>query len=113
MIHLTADTPIMVATAPADFRCGVDGFIALCQHRLQQDPRSGTLYVFTNRARTMVRILAYEHVGNGPGRGYWLLTKRLSSGRFSGWPRAEHPLSPLAAQRLRQLLNGVLDSGHE
>lgn len=113
MIHLTASTPIRVATAPADFRKAIDGFVALCQHGLGQDPRSGTLYVFTNRARTMVRILAYEADAQGRGRGYWLMTKRLSRGRFEGWPRAGEPLSALAAHRLRQLLNGVLDSGND
>ena len=111
MIHLTASTPILVATAPADFRRGIDGFVALCQHGLGQDPRAGTLYVFINRARTMVRILAYEQ--SGEGRGYWLMTKRLSQGRYRGWPGGEQPLSALQAHRLRQLLNGVLDSTHD
>ena len=61
----------------------------------------------------MMRILAYEHHNQGKGSGYWLLTKRLSSGRFKGWPKGEQPLNVLAAQRLRQLLNGMLDSGHD
>lgn len=109
MIPLTASTPILVATAPADFRKAIDGFVALCQHGLGQDPRSGTLYVFSNRARTMIRILAYEHTAEAAGRGYWLMTKRLSSGRFVGWPGGAGPLNALAAHRLRQLLNGMLD----
>lgn len=45
MIPLTADTPILLATEPADFRSGIDGLAARCQHQLHQDPRSGTLYV--------------------------------------------------------------------
>ena len=113
MIPLTASTPILVATAPADFRKAIDGFVALCQHGLGRDPRSGTLYVFSNRARTMIRILAYEHTAEEAGRGYWLMTKRLSRGRFVGWPRGEAPLSALAAHRLRQLLNGMLDSADD
>ena len=113
MIHLTASTPILVATAPADFRKAIDGLVALCQHGLGQDPRSGTLYVFSNRARTMIRILAYEQTAEGAGRGYWLMTKRLSNGRFRGWPRGAEPLSALAAHRLRQLLNGMLDSSDD
>lgn len=108
MIHLTASTPILVATAAADFRCGVDGFVALCQQVLAQDPRSGTAYVFINRRRTMVRILAYESAEHGSG--YWLMTKRLSSGRFRDWPTGDRPVSVLAAQRLRRLLNVMLDS---
>lgn len=107
MIYLTATTPILVATAPADFRAGIDGFVGRCQHQLGQDPRSGTLYVFINRARTMVRILVYEH------NGYWLMTKRLSKGRYRHWPKATVPLSALQAQQLRQLLSNMLDSAHE
>jgi transposase len=104
MIHLTATTPILVATQAQDFRKGIDGFIAVCQHRLQQNPRSGTLFVFINRAATMVRILVYEH------NGYWLMSKRLSKGRYRGWPCGEQPISALQAHQLRQLLSGVLAS---
>jgi hypothetical protein len=113
MIHLTAATPILVATAPADFRRGIDGFVALCEQRLDVQPRNGTLYVFRNRARTMVRILAYETTSRGDGSGYWLLTKRLSRGRFQDWPAADGASSPLAAHRLRRLLNAMLDSGND
>jgi transposase len=108
MIHLTASSVIMLATAPADFRCGVDGLAALVQHRLGQNPRTGTLYVFRNRARTMIRILAYEACANEAGRGYWVLTKRLSRGRFAHWPSPTSPLSPLAAHQLRHVLNNLL-----
>lgn len=110
MIYLTATTPILVATAPADFRRGIDGFVALCEQHLGVAPRDGTLYVFRNRASTMVRILAYEITANGHGSGYWLLTKRLSRGRFREWPAGGDASNPLAAHRLRQLLNAMLDS---
>ena len=106
MIPLTASTVIRVATERADFRKGIDGFVALCQHDLQQNPRSGTWYVFLNRTATMVRILAYDPYGPG----YWLMTKRLSKGRFRGWPGGSSPLGPMQAHRLRQLLSGAVDS---
>ena len=102
MIPLTATTPIVLASAPVDFRAGIDGMVALCQHHLHQNPRSGTLYVFINRRSTMIRILVYEH------NGYWLMTKRLSQGRFGGWPRASEPVSALQAVQRRQLLAGAL-----
>ena len=102
MIHLTANTPILVAMQPADFRKGIDGFVALCQYSLQQSPRSGTLFVFRNRASTMIRILAYD------GNGFWLMTKRLSTGRFQGWPVSDQAIGYLQAVQLRQLLTGVL-----
>lgn len=107
MIHLTASTPILIATEPANFRCGIDGFVARCQHTLGQNPRSGTLFVFTNRRRTMIRVLAYD------ANGYWLCTKRLSKGRYRGWPKSSEPINPLQAQQLRRLLSNVLDSRDE
>jgi hypothetical protein len=44
--------------------------------------RWGTLFVFINRSKTMVRTLAYD------GTGFWLMTKRLSKGKFQGWPKS-------------------------
>lgn len=100
MIQLSANSPILLATQPADFRRGIDGMVAVCRQHLAQDPRSGTLFVFINRARTMVRVLVYE------GNGFWLMTKRLSKGKFIGWPSGSDPVSGLEARRLRQLLAG-------
>lgn len=102
MIPLTATTPIVLATAPVDFRAGIDGMVARCQHHLQQNPRSGTLYVFINRRATMIRILVYDT------NGYWLMTKRLSQGRYRGWPARGQPVSARHAVQLRQLLTGAL-----
>jgi transposase len=101
MIYLTATTPILLARAPADFRAGIDGLVARCQG-LQQNPRSGTRYVFINRRATMIRILAYET------NGFWLMTKRLSSGQYRGWPQGTEAVSALQAVTLRKLLAGVL-----
>ena len=101
MIHLTCDTAILLATQPADFRCGIDGFAALCRHQLQQEPRSGTVFVFTNRRKTMLRALCYD------GSGFWLMSKRLTKGRFQDWPQNNlGEVSPVAAKQLKALLTG-------
>ena len=100
MIHLTAETQILLATQPADFRCGIDGFVSICRNRLANDPRSGALFVFINRSKTMIRSLSYD------GTGFWLMSKRLSKGKFQGWPKSNEILSPVAARQLRALLLG-------
>ena len=61
-------------------RKGIDGLARVCQEQLQSDPFSGRLFVFSNRRRTALKILAYD------GRGFWLCQKRLSRGRFPYWP---------------------------
>ena len=102
MILLTHETSILLGTAPADFRKGLDGFVALCQHQLHQQPRSGTVFVFRNKARTMIRALCYD------GSGYWLMTKRLSQGKFTHWPQdAQQEVSVKTARELRLILNGA------
>ena len=100
MIQLSHHTRILLATQPADFRKGIDGLVALCRGVLEQDPRSGTYFVFINRSRTMIRVLVYD------GSGYWLMTKRLSKARFVGWPTVDTDLSAMAATQLRVLLSG-------
>ena len=106
MIHLTAQTRIFLATQPADFRSGIDGFVAQCRKTLASDPRNGSLFVFINRNKTMIRALTYD------GSGFWLMTKRLSQDKFKGWPRTDCAVNPVAAKQLRALLSGcVSDSG--
>jgi transposase len=100
MIHLTRDSNILIAIQPADFRQGIDGLATLCKQRLNCELRSGTLFVFINRNKTMVRALVYEN------NGFWLMTKRLSKGKFSGWPTVNNAITPLDATHLRKLLSG-------
>ena len=93
MIQITPHMRIRVAVEPADFRKGIDGLVRLCKETLQQDPFSGSVFVFRNRRRTALKVLIYD------GQGFWLCYKRLSSGRFRWWPthpgrmrtRREHP----------------------
>ena len=63
MIHLTEKTEIFLAINPVDFRKQIDGLVSLCRQHFDKNPRSGALYVFINRARTMIRVL--HHDGSG------------------------------------------------
>lgn len=103
MLQLSADTAIVLATQPQDFRKGIDGFVAICRDTLQQNPLADIRFIFINR--TMLRVLCYD------GNGYWLMTKRLSKGRFHGWPSSGSPVSKLVATQLRTLLRG--DTPHD
>lgn len=99
MLYLTANTKVLLATHPVDFRRQLDGLIALCQNQFNQNPRSGHFFVFINRSRTMIRVLCYEE------HGYWLATKRLSRGRYTLWPsKSNEPLSQGYATELTKIL---------
>jgi len=80
MLQLTPQSRIFVATAPVDFRKGIDGLGAVCRQILGENPLEGAVYVFRNRAGTALKLLLYD------GQGYWLMMKRLSQGRFAWCP---------------------------
>ena len=98
MLQLTPQSRIFVATEPVDFRKGIDGLAAVCRTVLGDNPLSGALYVFRNRAGTALKILLYD------GQGFWLCTKRLSQGRFTWWPQGADASARLAARELLILL---------
>lgn len=74
---------IWVAVEPVDFRKGIDGLAGLCRQQLQADPMDGALFVFRSRNGRALKCLVYD------SQGFWLCQKRLSSGRFTAWPRGE------------------------
>jgi transposase len=80
MIAVVPQMRVLVAVEPVDFRNGIDGLVAVCRQRLQADPMSGAIFVFSSRRRRSIKILAYD------GQGFVLCQKRLSTGRFSWWP---------------------------
>ena len=85
MIHLTAQTKILVATKPADFRQGIDGLAAVCRGRLSSDPRSGTLFVFINRSKTMVRSSSCRRIS---GSSFWVSGVQEARARSFLYPRS-------------------------
>jgi len=102
MLQLTPQSRIFVATAPVDFRKGIDGLAAVCRQVLGDNPLIGAVYVFRNRAGTALKLLLYD------GQGYWLCLKRFSQGRFTWWPTTTDARVPLSARELLIVLwNGA------
>lgn len=66
MLQLSPQTRILLATEPVDFRKGIDGLAAVCRRVLTEQPLSGTVFVFRNRAGTALKLLCYD------GQGFWL-----------------------------------------
>jgi len=82
MIQVTPQMRILVCVEPADFRKGIDGLCRVCRQEFHQDPFCGCVFVFRNRRATAVKLLAYD------GQGFWLCQKRMSKGKFTGWPQS-------------------------
>lgn len=70
MLSFSGSLKVFVALEPADMRKGFNGLHGLITEKLREDPRSGALFVFTNRRRTRLKILCWD------GTGLWVLTKR-------------------------------------
>jgi transposase len=101
VIQIAPQMRILVAIEAVDFRNGIDGLARVCKQQLQADAFSGGLFVFRNRRRTAIKILAYD------GQGFWLCQKRLSTGRFHFWPAsATEGTQGVAAHQLQVLLMG-------
>ena len=103
MLTFSGSLKVFVALEACDMRKGFNGLHGLITEKLREDPRSGALFVFTNRRRTRLKILCWD------GTGLWVLTKRLEQGTFS-WPRDVAPEQTkllLTPQALALLTDGV------
>lgn len=101
MLSLPPSVRIFVALEPLDMRKSFDGLASASRHVLHQDPLSGHLFVFFNRARTMMKALYWDR------NGYALVAKRLERGRFKlpapdGSGRVE-----MEAMELALILEGI------
>lgn len=103
MLSFSGSLKVFVALEACDLRKGFNGLHGLITEKLREDPRSGALFVFTNRRRSRLKILCWD------GTGLWVLTKRLEEGTFS-WPRDVAPEQTkllLSPQALALLTDGV------
>jgi len=75
-------TKIYLAAGATDMRKGFDGLYALVRNRLELEPLSGHVFLFSNAQRTRMKLIYWD------GSGLWVCAKRLERGRFR-WPRAE------------------------
>jgi transposase len=100
MLSLSPATRVFLATRPIDGRKSFNGLSVLVKETLQQEPTSGFLFVFVNKARNRLKVLFWD------GSGLVLCTKRLESGRFaSPWgPGQSQCLRP---EELTLLMHGI------
>ena len=76
MFSLPSGLRIWLCCMPTDMRKSFPGLSALVRQSLQEDPLDGTLYVFVNRRRTLLKALYFE------ADGYCIWSKQLERGQF-------------------------------
>lgn len=103
MLSFTGGLKVFVALEPCDLRKSFNSLEGLVRERLGEDPRTGSLFVFSNRRHTRLKILYWD------GTGLWLLIKRLEKGTFA-WPKSsqvEGVKLRLAPEALAMLTDGI------
>jgi transposase len=84
---------------PVDFRYGMNSLSILVEQAMRLNPMDSSLYIFGNRRRDRIKILAWD------GSGFWLMIKRLEASRFI-WPDRKTELVRMTTDVLHALLEG-------
>ena len=92
---------IWLCIEPTDMRCSFDGLSARVRRHLDEDPTSGHWFVFINRRRTMLKILAFDT------GGFWIWSKRLERGQFATFGHSREGKRGLNRTDLLALLEGI------
>lgn len=80
MLSFSGNLRVMVCVSAVDMRKSFHGLAAVVENHLKANPIDGTVFLFTNRKRNLIKMLYWD------GTGLWVMAKRLEKGTYS-WPR--------------------------
>jgi transposase len=91
---------VHVAVGSVDMRKSIDSLSMLVASGFSLDPFSGHMFAFSNRRRTVVKVLYWDR------NGFCLWQKRLDRERFR-WPESREQVLQMTHRELRWLLDGL------
>jgi len=100
MILGKSGTRVYIALGPTDMRKSINGLSLLVEEQFDLDLFSGSMFVFCNRKRDLVKILYWS------GNGFCIWLKRLEEDLFR-WPELEQEVMEIDQAALSWLLNGL------
>ena len=83
-----------------DMRKQINGLSVLVETEMAKDPFSGSLFLFCNRGRKLLKAIYWDR------NGFCMLQKRLEKDRFP-WPQTEDAVQNITASELKMLLDGI------
>jgi transposase len=101
MLSLGGTNHVYLCRTPVDFRKAHDGLCALVRNGFGDDPFSGDVFVFFNKARDRIKLLLWDR------NGFWLLYKRLERGRFPFDVRGDGARIEISRAQLSMILEGI------
>jgi len=99
MWHASGLRQIWAYSEPVDLRKSIDGLVGVVKSLLEEDPLSGSLFVFVNRRRNYLKLVYWDRTG------WCLFAKRLERGRFRLPSAARKQV--LSVQVFQLLLDGL------
>lgn len=102
LFGISGSARLFLYCLPADMRKGFNGLGGLATNKLGQNPLSGDIFIFVNRARTMIKILVWDQTG------FAIWYKRLEQGTFE-IPQIEKTQNSIeiSRQKLMLILEGI------
>jgi transposase len=77
-----------------------DGLYALVVGQLKEDPRTGHLFLFSNKRRDRMKVLFFD------GNSLWVCARRMEKGRMH-WPSSGEGRVQLTREEFALLIGGI------
>ena len=94
------NTRIFIRPGFTDLRKAVNGLAGIIESQMEGEPFSGSVYIFCNRERKLVKALWWDKTG------FWLSQKRLEKEKYP-WPENNEAARELSGEELTMLLSGI------
>ena len=91
---------IFIRPGCTDLRKASNSLTVIVQEEMGQDPFSGSVYLFCNRERKLLKAVYWDKTG------FWLSQKRLERDKFP-WPDTIEAVQELTVEELKMLLIGI------
>jgi transposase len=91
---------IYIRPGSTDLRKAARGLTVLVQDQMKLDPLSGSVYLFCNKERRLLKAVWWDKTG------FWLAAKRLEEARYP-WPASGREAEEPDAVQLGMLLSGI------
>jgi len=103
MILDLREVRIFIRPGYTDLRKATNGLTVIVQEEMEQDPFSGSVYVFCNREHRELKLIKAVYWDKS---GFWLCQKRLEKEKYP-WPQTKEAVRELKAEELKMLLAGI------